>query len=74
MSEKFITAGVTILIAIVGVAMLAVLVSKSSNTSGVITAGTGGFANALCTALSPIGVKCGRSLIEDVTSTITFGS
>jgi hypothetical protein len=74
MSEKFITAGVTILIAIVGVAVLALLVSKSSNTSAVLSASSGGFRDALCTALSPIGVKCGsaNSLIPNVNSTITF--
>jgi hypothetical protein len=77
MSEKAITAGVTILVAIVGVAALAVLVSRSSQTSGVIGAGAGGFATALCAALSPLGVSCGggsRALIPDVNSTITFGT
>jgi hypothetical protein len=45
---------VTILLAIVGVAILAVLVSKQSNTTGVIQAGASGFSNALATAISPI--------------------
>lgn len=73
MSEKFITAAVTIATAIVGVAFLAVLVSRSSNTTGVLSAGSGGFAQALCTALSPIGVNCGsRALVPNVNSTITF--
>lgn len=43
-----------ILIAIVGVATLAVIVSKQSNTSSVIQAATGGFSQALQAALSPI--------------------
>jgi hypothetical protein len=74
MSERFITAAITILVAIIGVAILAVLVSKQSNTSGVITSGSGGIARALCVALSPItGGSCGSSsLIEDVQSKITF--
>lgn len=73
MSEKAITAGVTILTAIVGVAVLAVLVSKSSQTAGVLTASSGGFRDALCAALSPLGVNCGgRGLTESVTSNITF--
>lgn len=43
-----------ILIAIVGVATLAVIVSKQSNTSSVIQAATGGFSQALQAALSPV--------------------
>ncbi len=74
MSEKFITAGVTILVAIVGVAVVALLVSQSSQTAGVLTASAGGFRDVLCAALSPIGVNCGsgRNLVEDVHSTIKF--
>lgn len=75
MTDKYIAAIVTILVGIVGVAFLAVLVSKSSQTGSVLTAGSGGFATALCTALSPIGVKCGGggfSPIPSVDSTITF--
>lgn len=73
MSAKFIDAAVVILIAIVGVAALAVLLSKNSQTAGVLTASSGGFRDALCAALAPIGVKCGgRGLVEDVTSSITY--
>jgi len=73
MSEKFITAGVTIAVAIVGVAVVAVLVSRSSQTAGVLGASSTGFKDALCAALSPLGVNCGgRALTEDVHSTITF--
>jgi hypothetical protein len=45
---------VTILTAIVGVAILAVLVSKNANTAGVIKAASGGFAQALQAAVSPV--------------------
>ena len=42
---------VSILTAIVGVAMITVLVRNSSNTAGVIRAGFGGFSQALATAM-----------------------
>lgn len=45
---------VTILTAIVGVAILAVIVSKNSNTSGVISAGGSAFAAALGAATAPV--------------------
>lgn len=45
---------VTILTAIVGVAILSVLVSKKSNTAGVISAGSAAFGNALGIAVSPV--------------------
>ena len=54
MGDSLITAVVTVLMAIVGVAIIAVLVSKNANTTGVITAGSQGFSGALGTALSPV--------------------
>jgi hypothetical protein len=47
-------AGVTILMAIIGVAILAVLVSRKSATVDVIHAASSGFSNALGMAMSPI--------------------
>jgi hypothetical protein len=44
----------TIATAIIGVAILAVLVSRRSNTAGVIQAAASGFGNALATATSPV--------------------
>jgi hypothetical protein len=44
----------TIAVAIVGVAILAVLVSKNANTSGVIKAAGGAFSQALGVAISPV--------------------
>lgn len=44
----------TIALAIVGVAVLAVLVSRNSNTAGVIGAGASGFSQALATAEGPV--------------------
>jgi hypothetical protein len=62
---------VTILLAIVGVAILAVLVSKQSNTTGVIQAGATGFSTALGTAISPIS---GSSLNLPLTYPSSLGS
>ena len=45
---------VTIATAIVGVAIVAALVSRNSNTAGVIQAGASGFGNDLGVALSPV--------------------
>lgn len=54
MSESLITSTVTVLMAIVGVAIIAVLVSKNANTTGVLQAGGNAFSGALSTALSPV--------------------
>jgi uncharacterized membrane protein YbjE (DUF340 family) len=54
MGDQLITSVVTVLTAIIGVAIIAVLVSKNANTSGVISAGSQGFSSALSTALSPV--------------------
>lgn len=45
---------VTIATAIVGVAILAVIVSRKSNTAGVIQAAGSAFGNALGVAVSPV--------------------
>lgn len=54
MSEQLITSVVTVLLAITGVAIIAVLVSRNANTAGVIQAGASGYSQALSTALSPV--------------------
>lgn len=54
MSDSLITSVVTVLMAIVAVAIVAVLVSKSATTGSVISAGSGGFSQDLSTALGPI--------------------
>lgn len=45
---------VTIFSAIVGLAIIAVLVSQKSNTSGVFAAAGGAFSNAVSAAVSPV--------------------
>lgn len=54
MSDQLISSVVTVLTAIVGVAIIAVLVSQKANTAGVIQAGGSAFSGALGTALSPV--------------------
>lgn len=45
---------VTIAVAIIGLATLAVIVSRNANTSGVINSASKGFSLALSTAISPV--------------------
>lgn len=54
MSNELVTSVVTILTAIIGVAVIAVLVSKNANTTAVIGAGGNAFTQSLGAALSPI--------------------
>jgi len=54
MNDQLFTSIVSIATAVVGVAILATIVSKNSNTTGVITAASQGFSGILSTALSPV--------------------
>ena len=54
MSSDLTTAVVSILTAVTGVAILATIVSKNSNTAGVIQAGGQAYSGILATALSPV--------------------
>jgi hypothetical protein len=54
MSEQLISSTVTVLLAIIGVAIIAVLVSRQANTTGVISSAASAFQGALGTALSPV--------------------
>lgn len=67
--ERMLTAVVTILLGIIGVATLTALVSNQSNTSSVIAAGAGGFACTLRTAITGNN-ECGGG--TSVNSTLTF--
>jgi hypothetical protein len=74
MSESLVNSIVTVLAAIIGVAILAVLVSKNSQTTNVITAGSRGFSQVLGTALSPVtgggGLGLGNGLLPSVGFTL----
>lgn len=52
--DEMVKAMVTILTAVIGVAIVATLVSKRSNTAGVLSAGGNAFSNILNSALAPI--------------------
>ncbi len=54
MGSELITALVTIATAIVGVAIIAVLVSKNAQTGAVLQAAGGAFAQDLSVAVSPV--------------------
>lgn len=54
MGDHLITSVITVITAIIGVAIIAVLVSRNSNTSGVITAGGSALSGILGSALSPV--------------------
>lgn len=66
MNDHAITTAVSIILAIAGLSVIAVLVSSGANTTGVLTSSGGAIQRALCVALSPVtGGACG------VTSTPT---
>jgi acid phosphatase family membrane protein YuiD len=54
MGDNLITSVVTVLTAIVGVAIIAVLVSNKAQTGSILTAGGNAFATAIEAAVSPV--------------------
>lgn len=54
MSDNLTTGIVTVALGIIGVATLAVIVSKNANTTGVIQAGGSALANNIGAAVSPV--------------------
>ena len=54
MNDNLITSVVTVATAIVGVALIAVLVSRNANTAQVISSAGGAFSNALGAAVAPV--------------------
>ena len=54
MGNQLVNSIVTVLVAIIGVAIVAVLVSRNAQTGQVISEASRGFSNALGTALSPV--------------------
>lgn len=56
----------TVLLAIIGLAVFAVIVSRRSNTSGVINSGSSAFNTALATATGPVtGYDVGPPIYAD---------
>lgn len=54
MSNELITSIVTVMTAIVGLAIIAVLVSKNAQTPQVISAGGSAFTSSIAAAVSPV--------------------
>jgi hypothetical protein len=54
MGDQLINSVVTVATAIVGLAIIAALVSKNANTAGVVTASGNSFSQALTAALAPV--------------------
>lgn len=54
MTDNLIASVTSVLLAIVGVAIIAVLVSRNANTAGVLQAGGQAFSGSLATAISPV--------------------
>lgn len=52
--NKITASTVSVLMAIIGLATLAVIVSRNANTSGVISSAGTAFSKALSTAISPV--------------------
>lgn len=73
MNDHLFNSLASILTAIVGVAVLAVIVSKNANTAGVLTAGGTAFASALGAAEAPVtGGGLGISGIGSIGSANNF--
>lgn len=54
MSDHIVTSVVTVITALIGVAIIAVLVSGKANTSGVLSAGGSALSGVIGTAVSPV--------------------
>lgn len=54
MNDQLVGSTVTVLLALVGLAIIAVLVSKNAQTGSVLTAGGNAFTTSLGAALSPV--------------------
>jgi hypothetical protein len=52
--EQLVSSGVTVLIALVGLGIIATLVSKNANTANILTAGGRSFSGALTAAEGPV--------------------
>lgn len=54
MSSEVISAGLAIVLAIIGLATLAVILSRNANTVGILSAGSSGLARDIAAATAPI--------------------
>lgn len=63
MGDRTVTAVVSIITAIIGIAIVAVLVSKQAQTGSVLTAGGTAFSNVLKAAVAPVSGGIGSSIL-----------
>lgn len=54
MSDHLFTTAASIALAVIGLALVAVLVSRNANTAGVISAAAGGLSTAIGAATAPV--------------------
>ena len=73
MGKDIITNIVTVLVAIIGVAIVAVLVSKNAQTPQVLSAGGNAFANILKQAVSPVSGGGGFAITQNASLFPTMG-
>ena len=72
MAEHTITGIASVLLAIVGLAVIATLISPRAKTSDVIVASGGATQQALCVALSPVTQQNCGVLTPSVSSSVSF--
>jgi uncharacterized membrane protein YadS len=63
MTDSLVTSTTTVLLAIVGVAFIAVFLSRNSQTANVINAGGSAFGGAIAAATSPVTQSSGLSAV-----------
>lgn len=73
-SDHTVSTVTAVILALMGVSIIAVLVANSAKTAGVTTSGGTAIANIICTALSPVTHGSCGGLIPNVQSKITFGA
>lgn len=71
MNDKAITATVSVLLAVIGLAIVAILVSGRSQTGGVLGAFGSAIGQLICTATAPVTGKTCGSLTSSVSSIFT---
>lgn len=72
--HPFIEAVVTIALAVIGLGVVSVIISKNANTVGVIQAGASGLGNDIATAQSPVSGNSITPNLSYPTQGYSFGS
>lgn len=73
MGDKFVSDGLSVALALIGLAIVAVIVSNNAKTTSVIGQSGQSFAQAIACAVSPItGNPCGSGSLTSIASSITY--